>query len=54
MTHVVHFVAGISSFEFMIDERIRFGDEWTFKSTIEVFIAKISCYYSANNLIFPL
>ena len=25
----------------MIDERIRYGDGWTFKSTIEVYLANI-------------
>ena len=41
MTHLVNFVAGISSFEFAIDERSRLGDEWTFKSTIEVYLANM-------------
>ena len=50
MTQVLPFVAGISSFEFMIDERIRFGDGWTFKSTIEVYVANMIWLVIANNL----
>ena len=42
---IISFLAGTSSFEFMIDERIRVGDGWTFKSTIEVYLAiTVSCY----------